>query len=153
MKVGIIFVYMDYNRNGLHNRGVLQPQIGPLIAGLLPRHVEVEVVNDTWEEPDWNKDYDLLFISSLHSDFDRARQISHYWRRRGAKTVFGGTMASTYASLCKPFFDAIIVGDAAGSVRQVYEDFSRGKLQSVYVSGAYDQASVLVPRFDLLVGK
>jgi len=38
-------------------------------------------------------------------------------------------------------------------VRQVYEDFSRGKLQSVYVSGAYDQASVPVPRFDLLVGK
>ena len=63
---------------------MLQPQAGPLIAALLPPGVEVDVINDTWEDPDWRRDYDLLFISCLHSDFDRARQISHYWRRRGA---------------------------------------------------------------------
>ena len=95
MRVGIIFVFVDYHRKGQHHRGVLQPQIGPLIAALLPADVDVEVINDTWEDPDWERDYDLLFISGMHSDFDRARQISHYWRRRGAKTVYGGTMAST----------------------------------------------------------
>lgn len=153
MKVGVIFAYMDFHRKGRHHRGVLQPQIGPLIAALLPPDVNVDIVNDTWEDPDWTKDYDLLFISSLHSDFDRARQISHYWRRRGAKTVYGGIMASTYSHLCKPYFDAVVVGDPEGCVQQLYDDFCKGELRPVYVSSPYDASRVPVPRFDLSAGK
>lgn len=153
MRVGIIFVFMDFHRKGRKYHGVLQPLIGPLVAGLLPDDIEIEVVNDTWEDPHWDRDYDLLFITGMHSDFDRMRQISHYWRRRGAKTVLGGTLASTYPELCQPFFDAIVVGDAEGSVPQVYRDFLAGELQPIYVSAAYDPAKVPVPRFDLLAGK
>ncbi len=153
MKVGIIFAYMDFHRKGRHHRGVLQPQIGPLIAALLPSDVDVEIVNDTWEDPDWTKDYDLLFISSLHSDFDRARQISHYWRRRGAKTVYGGIMASTYSHLCAPYFDAIVVGDPEGCVQQLYKDFSEGKLQPIYISSVYDETKVPAPRLELVADK
>lgn len=53
MKVGVIAVFTDYHRRGAHHRGVLQPQIGPLIAALLPDDAEIHVVNDTWEEPDF----------------------------------------------------------------------------------------------------
>src|SRR3712207_2285441 len=153
MRVGIIFAFIDFHRKGRKYHGALQPLIGPLIAGLLPRDIEIEVINDTWEEPPWERDFDLLFITGMHSDFDRARQLSHYWRRRGAKTVFGGIMASTYTSLCLPFFDAVVVGDAEGSVQQIYKDFCAGELKPVYVSGPYDPAQVPVPRFDLLAGK
>jgi len=153
MRVGIIFAFIDFHRKGRKYHGALQPLIGPLIAGLLPRDIEIEVINDTWEEPPWERDFDLLFITGMHSDFDRARQISHYWRRRGARTVFGGIMASTYTSLCLPFFDSVVVGDAEGSVQQIYRDFCAGELKPVYVSGPYDPAEVPVPRFDLLAGK
>jgi len=37
MRVGIISVFTDYHLLSRHSRGVLQPQAGPLIAGLLPR--------------------------------------------------------------------------------------------------------------------
>lgn len=151
MRVGIVSVYVDPTRRGADHRGALQPQIGPLIAALLPPEAEVEIVLDTWREPDWSRDYDLLFISCLHSDFDRARQISHYWRRRGARTVFGGIMASTYPALCKPFFDAVVIGDAEGAVLQVYNDACRGQLQPFYLSTAYDPDRVPVPRLDLAV--
>ena len=153
LKIGICFVYMDFHRNGKHHRGVLQPQIGPLIAALLPPDVEVEVINDTWEDPDFSRDYDLLFIASMHSDFDRARQISHYWRRRGAKTVYGGIMASTYPQLCQPFFDSVVIGDPEGCVQQVYRDFSRNELKPRYLSAPYDAEQVPTPRLDLLAGK
>ena len=149
MRVGVISVFVDPDRKGQHVRGPLQPQIAPLIAGLLPSDIEIDVVLDTWREPDWTRDYDLLILSALHSDFDRARQISHYWRRRGAKTVFGGVFASTYPLLCRPFFDAVIVGDAEGAVPEVYRDFCRGVLRPIYVSSAYDPMRLPVPRFDL----
>lgn len=153
MRVGILTAFMDYHRRGEKNHGGLQPGIGPVIAGMLPRDVEVEVLNEQWRDPDWNRDYDLLYISSLHPDFDRARQLSHYWRRRGAKTVFGGIMASTYPDLCQPFFDAVVVGDAEGSARAVYDDFARGELRPRYVSARYDPAAVPVPRYELMVGR
>ena len=153
MRIGVISVYVDYRRRGAKSPGIPQPSIGPIIGGMLPAGVEIEVVHETRRDPDWKRDYDLLFISSLHSDFDRARQISHYWRRRGAKTVFGGIMASTYAHLCRPFFDSVIVGDAEGSVREVFDDFCRGELKPLYVSRAYDTTQAPVPRFDLVAGQ
>lgn len=151
MRVGIISVYVDPNRRGEDHRGPIQPQVGPLIAALLPPDVEIDVVLDTWREPEWTRDYDLLFISCLHSDFDRARQISHYWRRRGAKTVFGGILASTFPTLCQPYFDAVVIGDAEGAVGDVYRDFDRGALKPFYVASAYDPERLPVPRLDLAV--
>ena len=153
MRVGVISAFADYHRKGEPQRGVLQPQIGPLIAALLPAEVEVEVVNDTWEDPPWGREFDLLFLSGLHSDFDRARQISHYWRRRGAKTVFGGTLASTYPEVCQAFFDTIVVGDPESTVPAVYRDFVTGDLQRRYSAGPYDPAATPTPRFDLLAGR
>src|SRR5213083_350577 len=146
MRVGIISVYSDYHRLGRHHRGMIQPQIGALIAALLPPDACCEIINDTWTDPDWTREYDLLFLSSLHSDFDRARQISHYWRRRGAKTVYGGFMASTYPHICEPFFDAVVIGDAEGCIREIIGDFQRGELRRRYLSAPYDPLAVPVPR-------
>ena len=153
MRVGIISVFSDYHRRGRHHRGFLQPQVGALIAALLPRDVECEVVNDTWRDPDWSRDYDLLFLSCLHSDFDRARQISHYWRRRGAKTVLGGPMATLYPGLCGPYFDAVVSGDPETTVPTLYRDFSRNKLKARYHSRDTARHAPPTPRFDLIAGQ
>lgn len=150
MRVGIISVYVDYHRHGSKNRLSIQPQAGALIAGLLPAGVEVDVINDAWRDPDWRRDYDLLLISCLHSDFDRARQISHYWRRRGAMTVLGGPLASRFPALCEPYFDAVVVGDAESTVPRIIADFMRGSLQSRYAATAYQPCEVPTPRFDLV---
>jgi hypothetical protein len=153
LRVGIISVFTDYHRRGRKNRLAMQPGIGPLVAGLLPRDIEIEVINETWRDPDWSRDYDLLFLSGLHSDFDRTRQISHYWRRRGAATVYGGPLASAYPDLCQPFFDAVVVGDPEASVPAVYSDFARRALKPRYVATRYDAQGVAPPRFDLVAGQ
>ena len=153
MRVGVISVFTDYHRRGRHHRGVLQPQIGPLVAALLPPDVEVDVVNDTWEDPDWSRDYDLVFLSALHSDFDRARQISHYYRRRGAATVLGGPLASTFPQLCAPWFDAVAVGDPESTVPAIHRDFAAGELKTLYRAERYQPQAVPVPRLDLVATK
>jgi radical SAM superfamily enzyme YgiQ (UPF0313 family) len=153
MRIGIISVYVDYHRRGRKNRLAMQPGIGPLLAGLLPRDAEIDLVNETWSDPDWSRDYDLLLLSSLHSDFDRARAISHYWRRRGAATVYGGPFASAYPDLCQPFFDSVVVGDPEASVPAVHADFARGALKPRYVATRYEAQRVATPRFDLVAGQ
>lgn len=153
MRVGIVSVFVDYHRRGRKNRLSLQPQIGPLIAGLLPRDVEIEIWNETFQDVDWSRDYDLVFISALHPDFDRARQISHFWRRRGATTVFGGPLASAYPDLCQTLFDVVVVGDPESTVPHLYRDFCAGELKPRYVGVEYAADQAAIPRFDLLVGK
>ncbi|MGH8727442.1 MAG: B12-binding domain-containing radical SAM protein [Burkholderiales bacterium] len=84
---------------------------------------------------------------------DRARQISHFWRCRGAKTVIGGSFASSFPQLCEPWFDAVVVGDPEDLVPQVYSDFCANSLRKRYVSSAYAPELVKTPRFDLFPGK
>jgi len=145
MRVAIISVFVDYHRRGAHHRGVLQPQIGPLIAALLPDSADVDIVNDTWVDPDWSRDYDLVFLSCMHAEFDRARQIAHWYRRRGAQVVIGGSMASMYPQLCAPWFDAVVVGDPEDTVPHVYADASRHQLQRIYRSGGDASARAPTP--------
>lgn len=145
MRVAIISVFVDYHRRGAHHRGVLQPQVGPLIAALLPDSAEIDIVNDTWTDPDWSRQYDLVFLSCMHAEFDRARQISHYWRKRGAQVVIGGSMASLYPHLCAPWFDAVVVGDPEDTVPHVYEDALRRQLQRLYRSAGDASARAPTP--------
>lgn len=146
MRVAIISVFTDYHRRGRPHRGTLQPQIGPLIAALLPDEAQVHIVNDTWEDPDWDRSYDLVLLSCMHSDFDRARQIAHYYRRRGALTVLGGIFASTHPALAEPWFDAIVIGDPEDTVPRLYADARAGRLQRRYRSAGYDARLVPTPR-------
>jgi hypothetical protein len=151
MRVGIISAHIDHRRRGSHHRGILQPQAGALIAALLPAHVDVELINDAWRDPDYGRDYDLLIVSCLHSDFDRARQLSHYWRRRGATTVLGGSFASTFPQLAAPWFDAVVIGDPESTIPHLFDDFSRKRLEPLYRSGDYLPEAVPTPRFDLML--
>lgn len=153
MRIGIVSVYVDYHRRGRRNPLAMQPQIGPLLAGLLPPDEQIEVINETSRPLDFERDYDLLFISALHSDFDRARQISHYYRRRGTTTVFGGSLASSYPQLVRPYFDSIVVGDPEGAVPQLYRDFCKRRLKRIYRSTHYQADALRTPRFDLQPGR
>ena len=153
MRIGIVSVFVDYHRRGRRNSLALQPQIGPLLAGLLPSDAQIEVINETSRALDFRRHYDLLFISALHSDFDRARQISHYYRHRGTTTVYGGSLASAYPQLVLPYFDAVVIGDPETTVPQLYRDFCERRLKRLYRSPPYRGDAVATPRFDLLGGR
>ena len=149
MRIGIVSVFVDYHRRGRRNALALQPQIGPLLAGLLPADAQIEVINETSQALDFRHHYDLLFISALHSDLDRARQISHYYRRRGTATVFGGSLASSYPQLVQAYFDSVVIGDPESTVPQLYRDFCERRLKHSYRSAPYRPDTVARPRFDL----
>ena len=153
MRIGIVSVFVDYHRRGRRNALALQPQIGPLLAGLLPADAQIEVINETSQALDFRHHYDLLFISALHSDLDRARQISHYYRRRGTATVFGGSLASSYPQLVQAYFDSVVIGDPESTVPQLYRDFCERRLKHSYRSAPYRPDTVARPRFDLHGGR
>jgi radical SAM superfamily enzyme YgiQ (UPF0313 family) len=152
LNILILSVFNDYTRRGRKNFGVLQPGIGPLIAGLLPKSkgVSIDIVNEQVKSVDWKKRYDLTFLSFLHSDTDRAFKLSRVLREKGTKTLAGGIFTSTFPELCQPHFDSVAIGEAEGCVPEIFSDFCSGNLKVIYKSKAYDLDSVPTPRFDLV---
>jgi len=74
---------------------------------------------------------------TVHLTFaDRAYELARWYRRRGAKVVFGGLHVLSCPEETAPHADAIVLGDGVQVWPQVLRDVERGCLQPVY-RGSY----------------
>lgn len=70
-----------------------------------------------------NKKFDLICISSVISASKRAKEISEYWKEKGAYTLIGGHYATVLKEEALNFFDTVIVGPGEVSFPKFLEDF------------------------------
>ncbi|MEX2049141.1 MAG: radical SAM protein [Gemmatimonadota bacterium] len=131
------------------------PSLGLLtLAGLTPRHVDVEYV----EVPDIDAleglpgDFDAVAISSFTAKIKDAYLLAERYRRVGTKVVLGGLHVSVLPEEAARHADAIVVGEAEAVWGQVVRDLEAGCLKARYQAppGAFDLAHAPMPRFDLL---
>jgi radical SAM superfamily enzyme YgiQ (UPF0313 family) len=111
---------------------VLQPLTLATLAGLTPRDVEVEVIDDRIESIDYDAPRDLVGISVKTFTARRAYQIAAEFRRRGVPVVLGGHHPTLLPEEAGQQADAILVGEAEGPWSRLLADAERGRLQSVY---------------------
>jgi radical SAM superfamily enzyme YgiQ (UPF0313 family) len=139
----------------LKQRRLWLPSLGlPLIAALTPADVEVELVNETIQEVDFDAPVDLVGISGMGVALVRAWQIADEFRRRGRKVVLGGVMASLAPEASLDHCDALVIGEAEGRWPQVVRDAEKGRLRRIYRSEVLcDLQDQPVPRFDMMPRK
>ncbi len=82
------------------------------IAALTPLNHEVELIVETFEKIDFNKDYDLIGISCLTCNILRGYEIADKFRRRGKKVVLGGYHPSALPNEAKQHADSVVIGEA-----------------------------------------
>ena len=115
----------------------MQPISGLHVASLIdPRHFDVRLHHEDWHgpfDPAHGAGYDLVFLSGLQPDFDRMRQLSYFFRRRGAVVVAGGSICTSFPEFAARFFDVVCAG-GVDSVREVVADYLRGSLKPIYRS-------------------
>lgn len=116
---------------------MLQPLTGLHIASQLdPARYDVRLHHEDWHGPLDTRSrerFDLVFLAGLHADFDRMRQLSCHFRRRGAAVVAGGNFCTLFPDFAAGFFDAVCAGGVE-CVLQVVADFERGALRGIYRS-------------------
>ncbi|MEW2545922.1 radical SAM protein [Streptomyces sp. NPDC047002] len=118
------------------DRNWLQPSAGVQIASQIDRSAyDVTLHHEMWHGPYGTDvpDADLVFLNGLQKDFDRQRQLSYLFRRKGALVVAGGSICTLFPAFAARFFDAVCSG-GVDSVRQVLADFEKGSLRQIYVS-------------------
>jgi radical SAM superfamily enzyme YgiQ (UPF0313 family) len=123
----------------------------PVLASLTPSDIEVQIVDEHFEEIPFEGAADLVGISFMTPQAPRAYQIGDEFRRQGRSVVTGGIHASALPEEALKHSDAVVVGEAEGVWGQVLDDFKNKKMRGIYRLPIFpDLVKLPLPRYDLL---
>lgn len=138
--------------NFVPGKRALNPPLGlATLAALCPDSWDVEIVDENIHTVPLHPDADIIGVCGMAVQFERQKELLHFYRRAGYYVVAGGS----YASLCPEAFetlaDATIAGEAEYIWPEFCRDFESGRSRRLYQeTGVVSLADSPVPRFDLL---
>lgn len=124
------------------------------IAALLSNRFKAKVIDENFEDINFNEDFDLVAISTMTQQADRAYQIAKEFRIRKTKVVIGGIHPTLLPSEAKKNADSVFIGEGENIWPKFIKDFLNDDIQSFYKSSTLvDLTKSPIPRFDLLNSK
>ena len=135
----------------LGKKKISVPLALPLIAALTPAHYDVRIIDDETDAIPAEPRPDLVAFTTAVSNVDRAYELARPLRARGIPVVMGGTYATFMPEQVLEHADAVVMGEAEGTWRQLLDDFEHGRLARSYRAEApADLANAVQPRWDLI---
>lgn len=123
----------------------------PTLAALTPKDVEVEIVDENFDEINFDENIDLVGITFLTYLAPRAYEIADRFRIRGVKVVLGGIHTSMVPDEAKQHADSIVIGEAEDIWPKLINDLRNNKLQNIYRQKEFPSLqSTPIPRWDLI---
>ncbi len=123
----------------------------PHLAAITPRNHEVYIVNENYEEIDFDADVDLVGITCYTMTAPRVYEIADEFRRRGKTVVLGGYHPTAVPQEAIQHADSIVFGMAEANWPKLLHDFEQGTLKKYYErDSSFDIAAVPPLRRDLI---
>lgn len=121
------------------------------VAALCPSNTEIRIVDDEFEDIDYEEETDLVGISLLTVNAKRAYEISENFRDRNIPVTLGGMHVTACPGEAFEHADSIVVGEAEDTWPELLKDFNSGKLKKIYKSSNNASLSNMpFPKRDLL---
>ena len=125
-----------------------------ILAALTPPGFEIEVIDENVEDIDFNKRYDLVGISFMTQQANRAYEISNKFRNKGSIVVLGGIHVTALPEEAIRYADSVIVGEAEYLWPEFIQDYLNKKIKKIYQSDrVVDLKDSPLPRYDLIKNK
>ncbi len=126
----------------------------PYIAAVTPPDVEVKIVDEAFDQINFEEKVDLVGITAQTPVAPRAYQIADEFKRRGTPVVMGGVHASMLPQEALQHVDAVVVGEGEAVWPGLIEDLRSGQMRRVYEGSDFFEASELpFPRRELLTDR
>ncbi len=123
----------------------------PHMAAITPKKYDVKIINENYENIDFNTNVDLIGITCYTMTAPRVYEIADEFRKRGKKVVLGGYHPTAMPNEALQHADSIILGMAEASWPKLLEDAEKGKLKRIYAKDTnYDIADIPPMRRDLI---
>ena len=123
------------------------------IASLTPPHWDVVIREEGFGEVDFEENCDLVGITAMSSQANRAYKIAEVYKQKGIPVVLGGIHATFCPEEAMKYVDAVVVGEAESVWHTVLEDFAAGKLQRIYKADSFVDLAGLPPASHHLFSK
>jgi len=158
MKILLIFPRIEHGASTYRDKGSWTSIIFgypiitlPHIAAITPRKHEVKIINENYEDIDFNENADLIGITCYTMTAPRVYEIADEFRRRGKKVVLGGYHPTAMPDEALQHADSIILGMAEATWPRLLDDFEKGKMKRIYERDTnFDMADVPPLRRDLI---
>jgi len=137
----IISAHLHCERVDRKAKDFLQPMIG--------LHIASQINSNTYEISIYNElsmgayntgetgSFDIVFLSGIQKDFDRMRQLSYFFRKKGTTVIAGGSICTLFPEFAGLFFDVVCKGGVE-SVSQIMHDYENGSLKNFYDSPQHE---------------
>ncbi|MFH1874422.1 MAG: radical SAM protein [Pseudomonadota bacterium] len=151
--MNILFVYpssLDSNGKVIkYKRAFVPPLSLAILDSLTPNKHKVRVVNDLVEDINYDAGYDLVAITSMTSQIERAYKIADQFRLRKVKVVIGGIHATALPQEAKQHADSVVIGEADNLWRKILLDAEKNRLQDFYQDSCLpDLKELIIPKWD-----
>ena len=93
---------------------------------------DIRIIDENVEPIVFEGDADLVGITAMTSNANRAYQISEKYRQKGVKTVMGGIHASFLPNEAVRYVDSVVIGEAESVWSGLLRDFENNRLQPFY---------------------
>jgi len=121
------------------------------LASFTPEDVEVAITDEGLDKINFEDGADLVGITAMTPQANRAYQIADEFLRRGAKVILGGFHPSTMPDEALSHADAIVVGEGEGPWKRLIEDARNLRLKRLYRDRLpLDLSQLKPPRRDMV---
>lgn len=128
----------------------IPPLTIPTLAGLTPAGIDVELCDESVEDVNFNTGADLIGITGITSQINRAYEIADAFRARGKRVILGGIHATALPEEAKQHADSVVIGEAEDIWEELIQDCRDNRLKEEYQAGRYsDLRNLVIPRYEL----
>ena len=121
------------------------------IAGLFPERYRLVFIDEDHGQPiPFDEDFDLVVVTGMTQQINRAYAICDEFRRRGVYTAIGGIHATIYPQEALGHADTVMTGEGESTVPRFLHDWEQGRPNERYdAEGFVNLAQSPTPRYDL----
>ncbi len=122
-----------------------------VIASLTPKDIEITLIDENFDNIDYDEDFGLIGISAMTHQATRAYEIADEFRRRGIQVAIGGIHATVLPDEAKKHCDFVFIGEAEETWPVFIQDFINGNPLEFYKSERLiDMSLTPIPSYGLL---
>ena len=123
----------------------------PYVAAVTPPDIEVKIIDEAFEEVNFDEKLDLVGLTAQTPVAPRAYQIAAEFKKRGVPVVMGGVHASMLPQEALQHVDTVVIGEAEEIWPNLIQDLRKGQLGRIYVGSEFvDPSKLPLPRRELL---
>ncbi|MBN2531235.1 MAG: B12-binding domain-containing radical SAM protein [Spirochaetales bacterium] len=105
-------------------------------------------MNEIAEDIDFSIHYDLVGITAMTRQVERAYQIADAFRKKNTKVVLGGIHPSFLPEEAKQHADSVVIGEAETLWEQLLSDCEHNKLKPIYKADSMpDLDRLIIPNW------